>query len=212
MPLSAPRPPDSQRPSAGRGRRAAAILAGAALWGALYVAAAWPRLGGPLGAPQLLALGALPVPLPAGQWPRLFSTWFIHVDPLHLAGNLAAWTIFWLPWPQSSRGGVLPRLGMLCVCGLGASLAAILFPGTQLIVSAGPSGALLGGLVVAALQRGGLPAYRAAWLLAAAALFFGGVLTGGDTVAHLGGALMGLGLGLAQRARPRPPGPARHEP
>ena len=68
------------RRSAGRTSRAAAMLAGAALFCAVYAAAAWPQLREPLSVPQLLAYGALPVPLPAAQWPRLFSTWFIHVD------------------------------------------------------------------------------------------------------------------------------------
>lgn len=178
------------------------MLAGAALFCVIYAAAAWPQLRGPLAAPQLLAYGALPVPLPAAQWPRLFSTWFIHVEPLHLAGNLAAWMTLWLPWPQSPRGGVRRRLAVFCVCGLGASLATIFVPAKQLIVSAGPSGALLGMAVVALLQRDGVFWHRVIWLLTAAALFFGGVITGGDTAAHLGGGLTGLGLGALLRLYP----------
>lgn len=181
------------------------MLAGAALYCAVYAAAAWPQLRGPLLAPQLLAYGALPVPLPAAQWPRLFSTWFIHVDLLHLAGNLAAWMVLWLPWPQSPRGGVRRRLWVFCVCGLFASLATILSPDKRPAVSAGPSGALMGMVVVALLQRGGVAWHRVIWLLTAAALFFGGVLTGGDTAAHLGGGLTGLGLGFALRSHPRRP-------
>ena len=186
------------------------MLAGAVLFCAVYAAAAWPQLRGPLSAPRLLAYGALPVPLPVAQWPRLFSTWFIHVDLLHLAGNLAAWMTLWLPWPQSPRGGMQRRLGVFFVCGLGASLATILVPDKQPIVSAGPSGALLGMAVVALLQRGSSFLPRAIWLLTAAALFFGGVLTGGDTAAHLGGGLTGLGLGALLRVQPWPPRALAH--
>lgn len=206
MSLSAPPAREPRRPSVESGYRAVAMLAGAALFCVVYAVAAWPQLGGPLSVPQLLAYGALREPLPAAQWPRLFSTWFIHVDLLHLAGNLAAWGTVWLPWPQSPRGGVWRRLWVFGICGFGASVATVLSSGPatgdQLTVSAGPSGALMGMAVVAMLQRGGVFWHQAIWLLTAAALVFGGVLTGGDTAAHLGGGLTGLGLGWALRSHP----------
>ena len=176
------------------------MLVGVALaWVAVYAAAAWPRLGGPLSAPVLMAYGALPTPLPAGQWPRLLTTWLVHVDPLHLAGNLAAWCAAWLPWPEPRWNRAASRLAVLGGCGLGASLASLLWYGQQAVISAGPSGALLGLLGFALLQRRAAPIARVSWLLAAAALLIGGALTGGDTAAHLGGAITGLGLGLLSR-------------
>ena len=168
---------------------------------AVYAAAAWPRLAGPLAAPALLAYGALYTPLPAAEWPRLLTTWFVHVDPLHLLGNLVAWLLCGLPWFPARA----PRLGFrvvaVFVCGLGASLTSVLWYGKQPVISAGPSGMLLGLLVVALLQRQPAAGRRVVWLLTAATLFLGGALTGGDSAAHLGGAATGLGLGLLGRAR-----------
>lgn len=186
--------------------RLAALLAVAALWGAVYVAAAWPRLRGPLTVKVLLEYGALPVPLPAGQWPRLFSTWLVHVDWLHLVGNVAAWGMIWLPWPQ--RDAVGWRLGLFVACGLGASLASVCVSGPAAQVSAGPSGAIVGVLIAAAVERGPVGWYRGIFILAAAALLLGGALTGGDSAAHAGGALSGLLLGLLLRGL----GPQRHAP
>lgn len=186
------------------------MAAVALAWCLIYAVAAWPQLGGPLPARVLLQYGALPVPLAAAQGLRLVTTWLVHVDPVHLAGNLAAWFVAWLPWPEPRRDAARWRFLALGVCGLAASLASVLELGPARavdgrgIVSAGPSGALLGVLIVAALQRGRAGGRRVLWLLAAAALLAGGALTGGDTAAHLGGALAGLGLGLALRQRPAP--------
>jgi rhomboid protease GluP len=185
---------------AARGRWA--LLSGVALaWCAVYAAAAWPRLGAPLSAPALLAYGALYTPLPAAQWPRLFTTWLVHVDPLHLLGNLAAWLVSGLPFAAPRRDRAVSRLVALGTCGLGASLASVLFYGQRPVISAGPSGALLGLLVVALVQGPAARRVRAAWLLFATALLVGGALSGGDTAAHAGGALTGLGLGWYWRIR-----------
>lgn len=197
-----------------RGRGYAAMAAVATAWCAVYAAAAWPALRGPLPAPVLLKYGALPVPLSLAQGPRLVTTWLVHVDLLHLAGNLAAWFLAWLPWPDPRRDAARWRLVALCVCGIWASGASVLHSGaaSRAVVSAGPSGAILGVLIVAALQRGRARKRRALWLGAAAALLAGGALTGGDTAAHLGGALAGLGLGLLLRHRPVRAGEPTGEP
>jgi membrane associated rhomboid family serine protease len=170
------------------------------LLGAIYVLSAWPRLAGPVATPVLLAYGALYTPLPAAQWPRVVTTWFVHVDPIHLIGNLAAWAAAWLPWPQRRLERPAVRLLSVVGCGLGASVASLLWYGPRAVVSVGPSGALLGLLVVALLQRGRAPRARLVWLLAATALLLGGILSGGDTAAHIGGAACGLAIGLLSRA------------
>jgi rhomboid protease GluP len=119
---------------------------------------------------------------------------------VHLGGNLLAWAAAWLPRPERRLGGAAAQLLLLGGCGLCASLASLLYYGQRLVVSSGPSGALLGVLVAALFQRGAAWAVRAAWLLAAVGLLAGGVLTGGDTAAHIGGAAAGLYIGLLFRA------------
>lgn len=175
--------------------------AGALIWVCVYAALAWPRLAGPVPTAVLLAHGALYTPMlqPAAQWPRLFTTWLLHVDALHLCGNLLAWAVVWLP--ASPRPG--RRLAGFVLCGLGASLVSLWWYGRAAVVSVGPSGALLGLLVAGLWQRGrGGPA-RLLALLAALALLLGGVWTGGDSAAHAGGAACGLLLGGWRRARER---------
>jgi membrane associated rhomboid family serine protease len=181
------------------GRRVAVLVA--MVWAAVYVTAAWPHLGGPLPVTVLLTYGALPTPLSPEQWPRVFTTWLLHIDPLHLMGNLAAWSAAWLPGPALRHRSAFYRLAVFIGCGLGASLTVLLGYGRQPTISVGPSGALLGLLVALLLQRGVLAWVRAVWLLVGIALLVGGALTGGDTAAHLGGAVTGLGLGLLVRAR-----------
>ncbi len=184
----------------GAGRRGAVLVAVAAIWVGVYVTAAWPRLAGPLPVVVLLGYGALPVPLPAGQGWRLFTTWLVHVDALHLVGNLGAWGAAGLPWPGPRGRRLAHLLTAFVCCGLGASLTVLLYYGRQPTISAGPSGALLGLVVVPLVQRGQAPRSRAVWLVTSAALIIGGVVTGGDSAAHLGGALTGIALGLLWRA------------
>ena len=105
----------------------------------------------------------------------------------------------WLPWPGARRGALF-RLVAFCGCGLGASLAVLLWYGQHPTLSAGPSGALLGLLLVALVQRGTAPRQRTVYVLVALSLLIGGALTGGDTAAHLGGAAAGLTLSLCERA------------
>lgn len=162
-----------------------------AAWLAVLAAGVAHERAERLSAATLLGLGALRVPLPAGELARLASTWLVHVDSLHLLGSELGLLGLAVLWPGRARGLGLVLLGS----GLMASVATVLGYAGRSVVSAGPSGALLGAAVVgAALQRGWR---RLGIALIGAALLLGPGLR--DDAAHLGGAAAGLGLALGLR-------------
>lgn len=176
---------------------AALALLGAAVWAAVFAAGVSRQGAWRLQAPVLLALGALPSPLGGRSPLRLASTWLVHVDALHLSGSVLALSVLAVLWPARRRGLLLALIG----CGLGGSMATLLGYGGRLVVSAGPSAALLG----AALLGAALP--QRAWRRAVLLLTGGALLLGpglGDHAAHAGGALTGAvlaGLVLVARGR-----------
>lgn len=182
-------------------RRPLLVLGGLSLlWVLLFVARLrWAADAPPVPLATMLAKwGALRVPLPLAELWRLGTTWFVHVDCWHLLGSLLALWAGGLGSLQSLRAGRL--LGLLVACGLVASLAVVRFAAEQLLISAGPSGALCGLLAFVVL----LPAARRRMVLplvALVAMLVGGYVTAGDTVAHLAGAGAGLLLAGVQRWR-----------
>lgn len=196
----------------GAARWPVATAALAALLCAVYGAGALRQGQGPgaLTSETLLALGALRLPLQgAADLPRLLSSLFVHVDPQHLATNVAlllglgAW-----PGRLEARLGAGPLLLQLLLAGLGGALASLLAelaggpPAQAPTLVAGASGALCG-LAAAAVAS---PGPRALRLGAAAALLFllGAGLALGDRgagAAHLGGAAAGLALRALLRGR-----------
>ena len=187
-----------------RARRGCVLLwlGVSAVWLAVFAAGVLRERAEHLSAATLLGLGALRVPLPAGELARLASTWLVHVDSLHLLGSELALLGLAVLWPGRARGLGAALLGS----GLVASTATVIGYAGRSVVSAGPSGALLGAAVAGAvLQRG--------WRRLGCALLGGALLLGPglrDDAAHLGGAAAGLALGLGlrlalRRTRPTEP-------
>lgn len=151
---------------------------------------------------DILAWGGNYGPLTAsGEWWRLLSTSFMHLDWLHLAVNM---------WALVGVGRLTERLygrwryGLLyLVMAVMASLASLLWNPT--VVGVGASGAIYGvfGLFIAYLlrhyRRVPGPLIRSHWLSSLVFLIFsltsGFLNTGIDNAAHVGGLLAGLGLG-----------------
>jgi hypothetical protein len=186
----------AQGPQADRRARRGRVLLWlgvSALWLAVYGAGVVREQAERLSAATLIGLGALVVPLPAGgrALVRLASTWFVHVDSLHLLGSELALLALAVLWPRRVRSLLVSLVG----CGLAASAAALYGYAGRSVVSAGPSGALLGAAVVGAvLQRGWR---RLGCVAVGAALLLGPGLR--DDAAHLGGAAAGLGLVVGLR-------------
>lgn len=174
-----------------------------AVMAAVYLLAAAAQGGARLSPDTLLRFGALPLPLapssgtsfpsfPVGRVLRLLSGPFVHADPSHLLGNLAALFVGGalterrLGWRRALFlflfGAVSGELCAAAAQGLAPARAAL---------ALGASGGALALLGRALFLRVAAP-LRALAGLCALALLGGGLLLHGDSAAHLGG----LGAGL----------------
>jgi membrane associated rhomboid family serine protease len=137
----------------------------------------------------------------AGQWWRLWTALFVHINVLHLALNM--WALWNVGRITERLFGRWLFLGIYVSVGLLASVTSLLWnPG---LISVGASGAIFGliGAFIAFLskRRSGVPAtvIRSHWLPTLAFTLFNladGLLQPGiDNAAHVGGLLSGFALG-----------------
>lgn len=175
-----------------------------AVMAAVYLLAAAAQGGARLSPDTLLRFGALPLPLSSssitisgtsiswGRVLRLLSGPFVHADPSHLLGNLAA--LFVGGALTERRLGWRRALFLFLFGAVSGELCAAAAQGLTPARSAlalGASGGALALLGRALFLRVAAP-LRALAGLCALALLGGGLLLHGDSAAHLGG----LGAGL----------------
>jgi rhomboid protease GluP len=137
----------------------------------------------------------------SGQWWRLLTCVFVHGGLLHIGFNM--WCLWSLGRLAESVYGHWTFAAVYLICGLGASLASLIW--NPVILSVGASGAIFGlaGALIASFYLGEFSLPRAAMsgmLRSVVAfvgynLFFGAVISHVDNAAHIGGLLMGLLLG-----------------
>ena len=135
-----------------------------------------------------------------GEWWRLLSGCFLHVNAIHLLGNLSALIfIGFVVEPLLGSFRFLTFYLMLCIL---ASLASIYWRPT--LVSAGASGAIFGlcGLLVVLLMthiigpKSRRPLLLVTLVFIAITLVSGLVISHIDNAAHVGGLLAGCTMGL----------------
>ncbi len=157
---------------------------------------------GGAGNPRVLVqFGALYPPLVwAGQWWRLIAVLFVHVGLAHVALN--GWALYQLGMLFEISFGTARMLAVYFACGLGSSLASLLWTRN---LSAGASGAifgLLGALLIFLLRHHQRLRPEAKTLMIE--LAFWGVINVAygfsnpaiDNAAHLGGCAVGAIIGL----------------
>ncbi|HVI07532.1 MAG TPA: rhomboid family intramembrane serine protease [Candidatus Binatia bacterium] len=149
----------------------------------------------------------------SGEWWRLLTCVFVHGGLLHIAFNM------WCLWDLGALSESLYGRGTFFVlyltCGLGASLASVIW--NPHVLSVGASGAIFGlaGALIAAFKLGEFSLPRAAlsgtlrslMIFVVFNLIFGAASGVTDNAAHIGGLITGLILG-ALIAVAAPHGPA----
>jgi membrane associated rhomboid family serine protease/Flp pilus assembly protein TadD len=137
----------------------------------------------------------------SGEWWRLLTCVFVHGGIIHIAFNM--WCLWNLGALAESLYGRWTYAAVYLICGVGASLASVMWhPGTP---SVGASGAIFGlaGALIAAFKLGEFSVPRSALsgTLRSLAMFviynliFGAAIGTTDNAAHIGGLVTGLILG-----------------
>lgn len=138
-----------------------------------------------------------------GQWWRVITAMFVHIGLAHLLVNM--WCLYELGFMSEEIYGASSMLWLYGLTGVAGGIVSVARHPT--VVSAGASGAIfgLGGVLIATLALGKLPAPRRELLIALVSLLafaaynlaYGFVKGGVDNGAHLGGLVFGLLLGGA---------------
>lgn len=149
----------------------------------------------------------------SGEFWRLGSSMFLHMELLHLAMNMLA--LFVIGRMLEARMRTPVFLGIYLLSGLTGSLATVLWHRDDLLISCGASGAILGlfGAALALALNGmhvGVPLRNL--VVSLVLTFAAGAFFSLDNAAHLGGLAAGFPLallaGLALRMRPLAAGAA----
>ncbi|HEX2177299.1 MAG TPA: rhomboid family intramembrane serine protease [Nocardioidaceae bacterium] len=159
------------------------------------------QVTGGRGSRLLLETVMFPAGVADGQWWRLLTSTFVHVDLLHLFFNMFA---LWIFGPGLER--LLGRgrfLALYLLSGLAGSVAVhwLSSPGTPTLGASGAVFGLLGAALVVSVRRG----YDASWLLALLGinLVFTFLAPNISWQGHLGGLVGGLALGATLAWAPR---------
>jgi len=137
----------------------------------------------------------------SGEWWRLLTCVFIHGSLLHIAFNM--WCLWDLGALSESLYGRWTFGALYLICGLGASIASVIW--NVHVLSVGASGAIFGlaGALIAAFKLGEFSVPRAALsgtlrslvVFVGFNLIFGAASHVTDNAAHVGGLITGLILG-----------------
>ena len=152
----------------------------------------------------------------SGDWWRLFTYMFLHGGLMHIFFNM--WCLWDLGALCESLYGRWTFGAIYVITGIAAGLASIGW--NPSVLSVGASGAIFGlaGALIASFYLGEFAfsgmaikgTLRSLVLFAGFNLFFGGLFSGIDNAAHVGGLVSGLILGaLIARVAPRPDSPRR---
>ena len=147
-------------------------------------------------APVLLRLGALRVPMESpGDLARILTCWLVHINLWHLLGNLTVLMVIARRWPH--RQSVLfPLIVGVLLTGV----ASLLLSSSRSMVSCGGSGVLLA-LLGSLLRQSETWQARVTPVVLATLLLGGGLWSGGDWAAHVGGLLAGGVVALLVQRR-----------
>jgi membrane associated rhomboid family serine protease len=142
-----------------------------------------------------------PSEVAAGEWWRLLTSTFVHVQLLHILFNMFALWVFGPGLEQLL--GRARFLALYLLSGLAGSVAVYLLsdPGTPTLGASGAVFGLLGAALVVSVRRG----YDASWLLGLLGinLAFTFLARGISWQGHLGGLVGGLLLGAVLAWAPR---------
>ena len=152
----------------------------------------------------------------SGEWWRLLTCVFVHGNFLHIAFNM--WCLWDLGMLSESLYGRWTYGAIYLICGLGASVASVIW--NPHVLSVGASGAIFGlaGALIAAFKLGEFSVPRSAlsgvlrslMVFVVFNLAFGAASGVTDNAAHVGGLLTGLILGaLIARLAPHRAAPQR---
>lgn len=149
----------------------------------------------------LLKVGSLYAPLVRrGEWWRLLTATFMHIDPLHLAMNMVAlWQVGTVLEPHYGRGRFV---GLYLAAGLAGSAVSLAWSWRDPVSSAGASGAI-SGLIAAGAVAGHFIGTTQARLFCRQMLVWAGIvlvygaITQADNAAHAGGLVAGAAVAWA---------------